>query len=254
MIASSNRRIFAFERSRSGPQEISMSANAIRFDGRAARFWTATLGKKAVMALTGVVLVGFVIVHLLGNLQVFVGPDKFNAYAHTLKSVPAVLWGARLTLLTAVFLHIWSAFSLWRLKADARPIGYQKRRPIASSYASRTMYWSGPILLLFIVYHLMQFTIGAGGTRFVEDEPYDNLVAGFQVVPIALFYIMAMGFLCLHLFHGIWSMFQTLGLQHPKYTPMLRLLAKVIALALFVGFSSIPLAVLLGRVQPSGIL
>ena len=231
-----------------------MSANAIRLQGRAAQFWSATLGKKAVMAMTGVILVGFVVVHLLGNLQVFAGPDKFNNYAHTLKSVPAVLWGARLTLLTAVFLHIWSAFSLWRLKAEARPVGYQKQKAIVSTYASRTMYWSGPILLLFIVYHLLHFTVGVGGTRFVEGEPYDNLVAGFRVVPIALFYVIAMGCLCYHLFHGIWSMFQTLGLQHPRYTPKLRVLAKVIAIALFLGFSSIPLAVLLGRIQPSGVL
>ena len=231
-----------------------MSVNAIGLEGRAAHFWSATLGKKAVMAMTGVILVGFVVVHLLGNLQVFVGPDKFNNYAHTLKSLPAVLWGARLTLLSAVFLHIWSAFSLWRLKAAARPVAYHAQRSIASTYASRTMYWSGPILLLFIVYHLLHFTVGVGGTRFVEGEPYDNLVAGFRVLPISLFYILAMGCLCFHLFHGIWSMFQTLGLHHPKYTPLLRLAAKVIAVALFLGFSSIPLGVLLGRIQPSGIL
>ncbi len=231
-----------------------MSANAIRLDGRAARFWSATLGKKAVMALTGVILVGFVVVHLLGNLQVFAGPDKFNTYAHTLKSIPAVLWGARLTLLMAVALHIWSAFSLWRLKAEARPVKYRNQRSIASTYASRTMYWSGPILLLFIVYHLLHFTVGVGGTRFIEGEPYDNLVSGFQVVPIALFYILAMGCLCFHLFHGVWSMFQTLGVNHPKYSPLLRFAAKVLAIALFVGFSSIPLGVLLGRIQPSGIL
>jgi succinate dehydrogenase / fumarate reductase cytochrome b subunit len=231
-----------------------MSANAIRLDGRAARFWSATNGKKAVMALTGVILVGFVIVHLIGNLQVFASADKFNNYAHTLKSMPPLLWGARTTLLLAVILHIWSAFSLWRLKADARPVGYVRKKAIASTYASRTMYWSGPILLLFIVYHLMQFTLGVGGTPYVEDDPFDNLVAGFEVWPIALFYILAMGSLCFHLFHGIWSMFQTLGINHPKYTPALRVMAKVIAIALFVGFSSIPLAVLLGRLRPSGIL
>ena len=231
-----------------------MSANVIRLDGRAARFWSATVGKKAVMALTGVILVGFAIVHLIGNLQVFVSADKFNNYAHALKAMPPVVWSVRLGLLAAVILHIWSAFSLWRLKSEARPIGYQHRKAIASSYASRTMYWSGPILLLFIVYHLMQFTLGVGGTRFAADEPYDNLIAGFQVWPIAVFYILSMGCLCYHLFHGIWSMFQTLGLSHPKYTPLLRLTAKVIAVALFLGFSSIPLGVLLGRLQPSGIL
>jgi succinate dehydrogenase / fumarate reductase, cytochrome b subunit len=228
-----------------------MSASAIRLQGRAARFWTATNGKKAVMALTGVVLVGFVIVHMSGNLQVFAGPDRFNAYAHALKAMAPLLWGARLTLLASVFLHIWSAFSLWRLKKQARPIGYVRKQAIASSYAARTMYWSGPILLLFIIYHLLQFTIGMGGTPFIEDEPYDNVVAGFKVIPIALFYILAMACLCFHLFHGIWSLFQTLGLNHPKYTPMLRVLAKVIAIALFIGFSSIPIAVMLGQLQPS---
>ena len=231
-----------------------MSANAIRLDGRAARFWSATNGKKAVMALTGVALVGFVVVHLLGNLQVFVGAEKFNAYAHTLKSLGPLLWGARAALLSAVGLHIWSAFGLWRVKNEARPVGYKTKRSVVSSYASRTMYWSGPIVLLFIVYHLMQFTFGVGGTRFIEDEPYDNLVNGFRVIPISIFYILAMGCLCFHLFHGIWSIFQTLGLSHPQYTPVLRLAAKVIAVALFLGFSSIPLAVLLGRLQPSGIL
>ena len=109
-------------------------------------------------------------------------------------------------------------------------------------------------LFLFIVYHLLHFTVGVGGTKFVENEPYDNLVAGFQVIPISLFYIVSMGFLCLHLFHGVWSMFQTLGLQHPKYTPLLRWAAKLIAIALFLGFSAIPLAVMLGRIQPSGSL
>ena len=230
-----------------------MSANAIGLDGRAARFWSATNGKKAVMALTGILLVGFVVLHLLGNLQAFAGADKFNAYAHALKSMAPILWIGRLTLLAAVCLHIWSAFSLWRLKSEARPIGYVTKKSIASTYASRTMYWSGPILLLFIVYHLMQFTFGVGGTRFIETEPYDNLVAGFEIPAIAVFYVIAMACLCLHLFHGIWSMLQTLGLHHPKYTPLLRTLAKIIAVALFLGFSSIPLAVMLGRIQPSGI-
>ncbi|HEY3741013.1 MAG TPA: succinate dehydrogenase cytochrome b subunit [Bryobacteraceae bacterium] len=230
-----------------------MSANAIRLDGRPARFWTSTNGKKAVMALSGIVLVGFVVVHLLGNLQVFAGADKFNAYAHALKGMAPLLWTVRLMLLAAVCLHIWSAFSLWRIKAEARPIGYVTKKTIASTYASRTMYWSGPILLLFIIYHLMQFTIGIGGTRFIQDEAYDNLVAGFEVPAVSVFYIIAMGCLCLHLYHGVWSMLQTLGIQHPKYTPVLRVLAKVLAVAVFLGFTSIPLGVMLGRIQPSGI-
>jgi succinate dehydrogenase / fumarate reductase cytochrome b subunit len=231
-----------------------MSANAIRLVRTPARFWTSANGKKAVMAVSGILMVGFVIVHLLGNLQAFAGADKFNAYAHALKSLGPALWIARLTLLTAAALHIWSAYSLWQLKTDARPIGYFEKKSIASTYASRTMYWSGPIVLLFIIYHLMHFTFGVGGTRFFEDEPYDNLVAGFEVPVISVFYIFSMGFLCLHLYHGIWSMLQTLGIHHPRYTPMLRALAKFIAVVLFLGFSSIPLAVMLGRIQPSGIV
>src|SRR5947209_9773460 len=226
-----------------------MSANAIQLQGRAAHFWSATLGKKAVMAVTGVILVGFLIEHLAGNLLTFSGPDAFNGYARAAKSLPGpILWGGRAFLLVAALLHIWSAFSLWRLKADARPVNYRTRKPIASTYASRTMYWTGPIVLLFLIYHILHFTIGVGGTRFVEGDPYDNLVAGFRVIPIALFYILAMGCLCLHLFHGVWSMFQTIGVNHPKYTPWLRVGAKVFAIAMFLGFSSIPLAVMLGRI------
>ena len=228
-----------------------MSANAIGLQGRTAQFWTATLGKKAVMAVTGVIMVGFLAGHLAGNLQVFIDADTFNRYAHTLKSIPALLWGTRLTLLVSVMLHIWAAFCLWRLKSDARPVGYKIQKPIASTYAARTMYWSGPIVLLFIVYHLLHFTIGVGGTPYDERDPFNNLVAGFQVIPIALFYILAMACLCVHLFHGVWSMFQTMGVSHPKYTPLLRVAAKAIAIALFLGFSSIPLAVMLGRIQMS---
>ena len=231
-----------------------MSAQAIRLVGRPARFWSSANGKKAVMAFTGILMVAFVVGHLLGNLQAFAGADKFNAYAHALKAMAPLLWTVRLTMLTAVGLHIWAAYSLWRLKTEARPVDYVRKESIASTYASRTMYWSGPIVLLFIVYHLMHFTIGVGGTRFIEDEPYDNLVAGFQVPIVSLFYILSMGCVCLHLFHGIWSMLQTLGLHHPRYTPALRSLAKLLAVALFIGFSSIPLAVMLGRIQPSGIV
>jgi succinate dehydrogenase / fumarate reductase, cytochrome b subunit len=228
-----------------------MNASAVRLDDRAARFWTATNGKKAVMALSGVVLTGFLVVHMSGNLQLFAGAERFNNYAHTLKALPALLWGTRAALLASVFLHVWSAYSLWRLKSEARPTGYVRKRAIASTYAARTMYWTGPILLLFIIYHLMQFTIGVGGTPFVETEPYDNVVAGFSVIPIALFYILAMGCLCYHLFHGVWSLFQTLGVNHPRYTPKLRLLAKTIAWVLFLGFSSVPVGVLTGVVQPT---
>lgn len=217
--------------------------------GRFSRFFTATNGKKIVMAVSGLILWGFLIGHMAGNLQVFLGPKVFNHYAETLKSMPPLLWGTRITLLIAVGLHIWSAFALMRLKNAARPVGYVKKASVASTYASRTMYWSGPILLAFIIYHLMHFTIGIGGTPFEEGLAYENLVRGFQVIPVALFYLISMGLLCMHLYHGLWSMTQTLGFHHPQYTPKIRVAAKLIAFVLFVGFASIPVAVLAGVVK-----
>jgi succinate dehydrogenase / fumarate reductase cytochrome b subunit len=143
--------------------------------------------------------------------------------------------------------HIWASVQLAALnKLSARPVGYVRKKNIGSTYASRTMYWSGPILLAFLIYHLMQFTWGVGGTPFEEGDAYNNLVRGFQVIPIALAYIVAMGLLMLHLYHGIWSMFQSLGFNHPRYTPMLRRVAQVVSIVLFLGFSSIPLSVIAG--------
>lgn len=228
---------------------MSAASAAITKDSRLSRFWNATNGKKAVMAVTGVVLVGFVLGHMAGNLQIFLGPEKFNAYAAALKALPALLWGARAVLLLSVMLHIWAAIALWQLKNDARPQNYVKRKPIASSYASRTMYWSGPIVGAFIFYHLLHFTIGAGGTAFDPVDVYSNVIAGFRVWFLSLFYIFAMGLLCLHLYHGVWSMFQSLGFQHPRYTPVLQNAAKAIAIVVFLGFVSVPVAVLAGWVS-----
>lgn len=228
-----------------------MSATAVGFtDTRAARFWNATIGKKLVMAVSGAALFLFVAGHLLGNLQVFMGAERFNEYARFLRVEPALLWTARIGLLVMVLLHIWASVKLALLnKMEARPVGYVKKKNIGSSYASRTMYWSGPIIAAFVIYHLMQFTWGVGGTPFEEGKAYENLVRGFQVPAISIFYIIAMGLLMLHLYHGIWSMFQTLGVNHPRYTPLLRKLAKTIAILLFIGFSSIPLAVVTGVVS-----
>jgi succinate dehydrogenase / fumarate reductase cytochrome b subunit len=128
-------------------------------------------------------------------------------------------------------------------------VGYVKKKNIGSSYASRTMYWSGPIVGVFVIYHLMQFTWGVGGTPFEEGRAYENLMQGFRVIPISLFYVFAMALLMLHLYHGIWSMFQTLGANHPRYTPVLRIFAKAVAILLFLGFSSIPLAVMTGVIS-----
>jgi succinate dehydrogenase / fumarate reductase cytochrome b subunit len=211
---------------------------------------SSTIGKKAIMAVTGVILVGFVIVHMLGNLQVFLGPEAINRYAEFLKAEPPILWGARSVLLASVILHIWSAFSLWRLKNEARPVSYAKApKAQVSGYAARTMYWSGPILGAFVVYHLLHFTVGVGGTPFDPKDVYSNVVRGFSYPIVSLFYIVAMAMLCTHLYHGVWSMFQTLGLNHPVWTPRLQTLAKVVAFALFIGFTSVPVAVMAGIVR-----
>lgn len=213
------------------------------------RFYDSTLGKKAVMAVTGVVLFGFVIVHMLGNLQVYLGPEKLDAYGALLKANAGVLWGARLFLLLATALHIWSAVQLAALKNKARPVAYSKLQPTRSSYASRTMYWSGPILSAFIVYHLLHFTTGNAHPNFEEGRVYHNVVTGFRNVPASLAYIVAMLLLGTHLYHGAWSMFQTLGVNHPRYTPLLKRFAAAAAAALVIGNISIPLSVLAGLVK-----
>ena len=210
------------------------------------RFWNTTIGRKAVMASTGAILAGFVVAHLLGNLQIFIGPDRFNAYARALKSIPELLWFVRIVLLVSVVLHIWSSLQLAVVKSEARPIGYYNRKTPASSYASRTMYMSGPIVAAFVIYHLMQFTFGIGGTPFMESDPYDNVINGFRVPAVSLFYIIAMGLLCLHLRHGLASIVQSLGLEHPRYGPHLKAISTIVATLIFFGFVSIPVAVMAG--------
>jgi len=201
------------------------------------------------MAVTGGILGGFVLGHLLGNLQIFLGPEAFNSYARTLRHLPEIVWPVRGVLLVSVIAHIWSSLQLAVTKSEARPQGYVKKRNAGSDYASRTMYWSGPIVAAFVIYHLMQFTFGVGGTPYHSLDAYGNVIEGFRVPIVSLFYIIAMGLLCLHLRHGLWSLFQTLGFYHPRHTPRIRRLASLIALFIFFGFISIPVAVVL-RVIP----
>ena len=224
-----------------------MSATAAGLPGSARtwKFWQTTIGKKAVMAVSGVILAGFIFGHLAGNLQIFLGPDAFNGYAATLRHLPEIVWPTRIILLICIFLHIWSSLQLAVVKSDARPVSYVKKRSAGSDYASRTMYWSGPIIAAFVIYHLMQFTFGVGGTPYHATDAYGNVIQGFRVPVVSLFYIIAMGLLCMHLSHGLWSMFQTLGFYHPKHTPKIKRLATVIALVVFFGFISIPVAVVL---------
>lgn len=216
------------------------------------RFYQATIGKKVVMALTGVILFGFLLGHLAGNLQIFEGPEKLNEYARFLREKPALLWGARTVLLLSVILHIISSIQLTLIKNAARPVGYQKKENIGSSYASRTMMWSGPIIAAFIIYHLLHFTLGPAHPsypNFDQHDVYRNVVEGFQVPAVSIFYIVAMVLLGLHLFHGLWSMFQTLGVNHPKYNPALRRFAAIFTAVIVAGNISIPIAVLTGIVR-----
>jgi len=229
-----------------------MSATAVNFPAASLRFWQTTVGKKAIMAVTGVLLFGYVVAHLLGNLQIYFPPEKINHYAAFLHSHPALLWAARTTLLFAVGLHIWSSFQLWLLQREARPINYVKKANLNSTYASRTMLWSGPIIAAFVVFHLLHLTLGTvhPGGPFDEHNVYNNVVTGFQFWPVSLFYIIAMIMLCYHLYHGLWSMFQSLGCSHPVYTPWLKLFAKIFAILIAAGNISIPVAVLAGFIKP----
>jgi succinate dehydrogenase / fumarate reductase cytochrome b subunit len=229
-----------------------MSATAVTLPPGSLRFWQTTIGKKAIMAVTGIILFGFVIGHLLGNLQIFAGPEKLNHYAVTLRALGPLLWATRIAMLIAVGLHIWSSVTLWQMQREARPVGYVKKANINSTYASRTMYWSGPIILAFVIYHLLNFTFGSvhPGGPFVEGSVYNNAVTSFQLWPVSLFYIIAMVLLCMHLYHGLWSMLQSLGFSHPVYTPWVQLLAKIFAVLIAIGYISIPVAVLAGIIKP----
>ncbi len=229
-----------------------MSANAVTLAPGSLRFWQTTVGKKVIMAVTGIILFGFVVGHLLGNLQIYQGAEKLNHYAVALRNLAPLLWGTRIVLLISVILHIWSSFQLWLLQREARPVGYVKKVNMNSTYASRVMYWSGPIILAFVIFHLLHFTFGTihPGGPFDEHNVYNNVVYGFQFWPVSLFYIVAMIMLCYHLYHGLWSMFQTLGFSHPVYTPWIQTLAKAVAILIAVGNISIPVAVMAGFIKP----
>ncbi len=211
---------------------------------RVARFYESTIGKKAIMAVTGLILFGFLIVHMLGNLQVFLGRDVMNHYAETLHGNPVLLWTARTILLISVALHIWASIQLSIIKKDARPVSYVKRANVVSSWASRSMMLSGPIIAAFVVFHLLHLTTGTIHPKFVELHAYENLVTGFLVVPFALVYIVVMILIGFHLSHGVWSMFQSMGISHPRYTPLIKRFASIFSWILVAGFISIPVAVL----------
>jgi succinate dehydrogenase cytochrome b subunit len=213
------------------------------------RFLASSIGKKVVMALTGFALFGFVVAHMLGNLQVYLGPAALNGYAESLRHLGALLWVARIGLLVAAALHVWAAYSLTMMNRAARPQGYRAKEHRESTYASRTMRWSGVFLLLFIVYHLMHMTWGNAHPDFVPGDVYHNFIVGFRQVLVSVVYIVAMLALGLHLYHGVWSFLQTLGLSHPRYNPLRHAFATFITAVVVLGNISMPVAVLAGWLE-----
>ena len=216
---------------------------------RAARFYDSTIGKKAIMAVTGLILFGFLIAHMAGNLQVFLGAAVMNHYAETLHANAPLLWGARTILLVSVVLHIWASIQLYSLKKQARPVAYVKPGNVQSSWASRTMMLSGPAIAAFVVFHLLHLTTGTLHPQFVPLHAYQNVINGFRQPLVSLFYIAAMLMAANHLSHGIWSMFQSIGFSHPQYTPRIKAFSAVFAWILIAGFISVPIAVLTGLVR-----
>src|SRR6266853_945584 len=218
--------------------------------------WRTMIGKKVVMAVTSVVLVAFVIVHMLGNLKMFSGPNEINAYSRFFREVGSpvfsygqLLWLVRIILFISVTLHVIAAIQLTRMSWAARPIRYAVKRHIETTFDARLMRWGGALLLAFIIFHLLHLTggiVGFTAGQFKHLDVYQNVVTAFSVWPATLFYIVAMGALCLHLSHGIWSLLQTLGLSTARSTATLKILSRAIAIVVFVGFTSVPVAVMAG--------
>lgn len=216
---------------------------------RIALFYGDFVGKKVAMAFSGVVLFGYVIAHMLGNLQIFLGRARLNAYAEALHASAALLWTVRVVLLVAVAVHFYTGLSLAGASRAARPVAYRVKGQRRPNLAARTMVLSGLVIGAFVVFHLLDLTIGTVHPGFIPLNPYDNMVHGFQVPAVAIAYVVAVCLLGLHLYHGAWSMFQSVGVSHPRYTPALKRFAATIAVVLAVGFSTVPLSVLLGFVR-----
>jgi len=223
-----------------------------------AEVFRSSLGKKYLMAVSGFVLFLFVIGHLAGNLQIFLGPEALNRYGHFLQSNPELIWPARLILLVLLVVHIWAAARLSLENRAARPIGYAQYHPVASSYASRTMLMSGLIVFAFVVYHLLHFTVEVRYLNFTHQDfaafvdpakrhdIFKMMVIGFNNLWVSAFYIFGIALLCLHLSHGASSMFQSIGWKNQSYGPALDKGARLVALLIFVGYASIPAAIFLG--------
>jgi succinate dehydrogenase / fumarate reductase cytochrome b subunit len=214
-------------------------------------FYGSMVGKKVVMGVTGLIGVGYVILHALGNLLLFRGPEAINSYAHFLKSTGELLWAVRIVLIVSVILHVIAAVQLTRQSRAARPIAYAKREPQAATAASRTMRWGGALLLLFIVLHILHFTTGTirPAGAFSSEDVYANVVTSFRIWWVALFYVIAMLALGLHLFHGAWSSVRSIGVSRPSPEPLHHRISLAIALFVWAAFTAVPIAVFAGIVR-----
>ena len=208
-----------------------------------------SVGKKVLMAVTGLFMFLFVIAHLLGNLQIFAGAEAINNYARFLRTLGGVLWGARAGLLVCLGIHMYAALTLWLQNQKARKTRYVRQQPQASTVSSRWMIATGPLILVYIVYHLLHLTLGVAHPDFRHLEPYHNLIVAFSQPISASIYVALMIALGLHLVHGVWSMFQTAGLNSNRWTGRLRLLATGVTAVIVLGNISIPLAIMAGMLN-----
>ena len=221
--------------------------------GRFAKVLQSSIGAKVAMAVTGILLVLFIIAHLLGNLLMFVGPESTNAYAKGLKDLGALLWVARVGLLVVFLIHIGSALRLWRLNRAARPQAYAVVDSSVVTYAGRSIVLTGAVVLAFAAYHLLHFTLFATNPDFAQlhdgqgrHDVYRMVILGFRNVAVSGVYLVSMILLGLHLSHGVTSLFQSLGINNPSYNPFIKRLGPWSGVLVAVGFMSIPLAVLAG--------
>lgn len=212
---------------------------------RVVTLYQSTIGKKVLMAVTGAAIFGYLVVHMIGNLQIFLGAEVINKYAALLHSTPLLLWGVRIVLLLAFPVHIAMAVQLNARNRQARPVSYGNYKRQVSSYAARTMMFSGPVLLLFLLFHLAHLTLGYNVVPkpFIEGDPYNNMVNGFTYSWVFLFYVLAAALVGLHMAHGAWSMFATLGVSHPRYLNIIKEVAFVATVVVAGGFALVPIAV-----------
>lgn len=220
------------------------------------QFWASTIGKKIVMAVTGALLLAFVFAHMVGNLKTFLGADDLNHYAHWLRTIgePVLhyawfLWIQRVVLLVALVLHVTAAVQLVKRDCQARPVPYVHRRPVRATFAVRTMRWGGATLALFVVWHILDFTVGVVNRDFVPGDPYHNLVADFQVWWVNLIYLAALVMLGLHIQHGFASAARTLGVTSARRERAIKILGNATAIVVAGGYALVPVAIMTGLVD-----